>query len=51
MTYNAYACASRELGNSSQAQLDEEEFATPKKKANIPLFVSLTNFPWPCYSI
>jgi hypothetical protein len=49
MTYNVDACAAMGLGNSSQAEVNEEEFATPKKKANIPLSVSLTNFPSPCY--
>ena len=51
-TNHVDACAATELGKSLETQVKEGEFATPKKKESIPLFVSLLNFCLPCpYSV
>ena len=39
------ACAATGSGKSLQTQMNEREFATPRKKESILLFVSLINFP------
>ena len=43
------ACAATESGKSLQTQMNEREFATPRKKESIPLFVSVINYDSPCF--
>ena len=43
------ACAATESDKSLQTQMNEREFATPRKKESIPLFVSVINYDSPCF--